>query len=89
MPIQRLSGRKRQEARARIFRVNPLCVECWKAGRVKQAEELDHIVPLHKGGTNDDENLQGLCQKCHSEKSAMERGFSPKREIGVDGFPVE
>jgi len=34
--------------------------------------QLDHIVALRFGGTNDDSNLQALCGQCHNEKSALE-----------------
>lgn len=29
---------------------------------------LDHIVPRSKGGTDDADNLQTLCQRCNSKK---------------------
>ena len=35
--------------------------------------ELDHIEPLHRGGSNEFENLQLLCIECHKAKSAKER----------------
>lgn len=35
--------------------------------------EVDHIVPLHLGGSNEPENLQLLCIKCHKEKTIAER----------------
>lgn len=35
--------------------------------------ELDHIEPLHRGGSNEPENLQLLCIECHKVKSARER----------------
>jgi hypothetical protein len=31
--------------------------------------EVDHIVPLSEGGTNDASNLQALCLMCHRVKS--------------------
>ena len=31
--------------------------------------EIDHIIPLWQGGSNQKENLQGLCCTCHSEKT--------------------
>ena len=34
--------------------------------------EIDHIVPIHKGGSNAPNNLQLLCFACHRHKSWME-----------------
>ncbi len=50
---------------------HPLCVECEKRGRVTAAEATDHIVP-HRGDVElfwDVSNWQGLCVKCHGEKT--------------------
>lgn len=30
--------------------------------------EVDHIIALHNGGTNDIENLQTLCKRCNCKK---------------------
>lgn len=35
--------------------------------------EVDHVVALCYGGTNDDPNLQALCRECHAKKGAVER----------------
>lgn len=39
---------------------------------------IDHRVPLHKGGTNADSNLQAICAACHNEKSYLEQYESYK-----------
>ena len=39
---------------------------------VTAAAEVDHIIPLARGGTNDLANLQPLCKSCHSRKTMRE-----------------
>lgn len=69
---QRVRGRKLQRQRATLFRREPLCAECERHDRVAVATQRDHIVPLIDGGTDDDENIQGLCDDCHAAKTARE-----------------
>jgi 5-methylcytosine-specific restriction endonuclease McrA len=38
--------------------------------------EIDHIVPISKGGTGDPDNLQVLCRKCNRKKRALLRTAS-------------
>jgi 5-methylcytosine-specific restriction protein A len=55
--------------RKRILDHSPLCVSCSKQGIITPATEVDHIKPLHKGGTDDMDNLQPLCAECHKIKT--------------------
>lgn len=91
--IPRISGRPLTRIRARHFRKYPLCVHCEAAGRVTAATQLDHIIPLSKGGDDIDveSNRQGLCKPCHDKKTAKDMGHNgpPRKRIDVDGFPVE
>lgn len=71
----RLRGRQLQALRRRVFLAQGYrCAEC---GRITIKLELDHKIPLHKGGTDDESNLQGLCAArktdCHPTKTARER----------------
>ena len=44
----------------------------WKTRRL--GGEVDHEVPLAKGGTNDASNLALRCQHCHRKADAIRRG---------------
>lgn len=41
--------------------------------------EVDHIVPLSEGGTNEASNLQALCLMCHRVKSNRASVGKPKK----------
>ena len=58
--------------RLMVLAEEPLCRECLAAGRVTPATDVDHIVPLADGGTNERGNLQALCHSCHSRKTARQ-----------------
>ncbi|MGB6924806.1 HNH endonuclease [Psychrobacter sp.] len=46
---------------------------CQVCGRVGGELELDHIVNVARGGTDDDNNLQTLCKSpCHAAKTHAE-----------------
>ena len=65
-----------------------LCQACLKANRPTEATHVDHIMPKSIGGTDDEGNLQSLCQTCHAEKTAAEavkaRGSSIKERTTFD-----
>lgn len=35
--------------------------------------EIDHIIPLYKGGNNNLNNLQALCRNCHGKKTIYDK----------------
>ena len=69
---ERIRGRQWMAIRARVLSDAPLCPMCAAEGRVGAATEVDHVVPLHRGGGNDRANLVGLCRAHHAVKSADE-----------------
>lgn len=44
------------------------------AGAIDNPLHTDHIVRREDGGSDDQSNLQTLCQRCHSTKTATEKG---------------
>jgi 5-methylcytosine-specific restriction protein A len=66
--IERKRGSAGVKDRAAIkARDYGLCCKCGALGSV-----VDHIVPLWKGGSDEPENKQTLCDPCHAEKTAQE-----------------
>jgi 5-methylcytosine-specific restriction protein A len=71
--VERIRGRQGQQIRERVLRANPLCVRCKAKGRTTVATAVDHITALVNGGNDDphdDTNRQGLCEACHTDKTA-------------------
>lgn len=87
----RITGSRLQEIRRRFRQDEPLCAVCKAKGKVVAWAELDHIIPLFKGGvdsTDPFENRQGLCKPCHAEKTRVDLNY---KEIGADaeGWPID
>lgn len=65
-PGQRLSSRQWVKVRARILvRDECLCRYCgdW-------ADTVDHVLPIVRGGSNEDDNLVACCRYCNGSKGA-------------------
>ena len=56
-----------RKTRGVVFRtMGDACVKCGD-----KATEVDHIIELANGGTDDIENLQPLCSTCHKAKTSQ------------------
>ncbi len=92
---ERTRGRRWMAIRKRILARDPTCRECRKHGRTALAIVVDHVKGLAEGGTDDEDNLQGLCGDCHDAKTAAEaaraQGRPPPRVKGcdADGNPLD
>lgn len=84
----RLRGRRLQERNREFLTEHPLCMHCMAEGRTTQAEEVDHITPLYKGGDDEWDNLQGLCKPHHIEKTNRDMGRA-KTGCDVNGMPID
>lgn len=60
-------GRIPKKRRKRVYeRDGHRCVECGSTDDLT----LDHIIPLAKGGTNAEVNLQTMCEPCNGRKGS-------------------
>jgi len=67
---RRLRGRAAVEFRERHIAAEPNCRDCLERdANIRPAEEVDHIVPLVDGGTNEPDNLRSLCRPCHAVRT--------------------
>jgi len=60
---------KWRRSRAAYLAEHPCCVVC---GDGTPATEVDHVIPLERGGTDDWYNRQALCKPHHSAKTMRE-----------------
>ena len=80
-----------RELRRAVIRAHP---GCSTAGCIGKSSHVDHIVSRRRGGASlDPANLQALCHRCHSAKTArFDGGFgrarsstaAPVRATGCD-----
>lgn len=71
-----------------LSRDSYLCIPCLSNDRPTPASQVDHIRPKAKGGTDDPENLQSICDDCHKAKTTEETRGRRRRPISADGWPT-
>lgn len=72
---RKLTGRPWRRLREQILqRDKHLCQPCQRMGKWTEASEVDHIVALAKGGTDDRTNLEAICGPCHERKTLRDSG---------------
>lgn len=86
-PDKRLSGSARLKRNDRIRERDGF--KCKHCGIAVRRGEVDHIIPLKDGGSEDDNNCQLLCTSCHADKTNRDMGYKVKRTIRLDGMPID
>lgn len=51
--------------------------------------QIDHVIPVSEGGTNDYENLQVLCLTCHMDKTVSEGQFKNLSDPTLSSYNSE
>lgn len=54
------------------------CADCKRKLGPQDDWDVDHVIALENGGTDDDSNLQVLCEWCHKPKTADDHGKAAK-----------
>jgi 5-methylcytosine-specific restriction endonuclease McrA len=74
--VERKRGNAGVKDRAAIkARDHGLCQECKRKGLLGVlGDVVDHIEPLHLGGSDEARNKELLCHDCHDAKTAREAG---------------
>lgn len=66
-------GAKRlpERQRKRILARWPQCGLAIPGRCTGKSTQVDHVIDAEDGGSDDDENLRGACEPCHTYKSAV------------------
>ena len=87
---QRGYGNEWDKIRQYVLQMNlGMCSGCLDNGQYTKATQIDHIIPKAKGGSDDIDNLQPLCEPCHKLKTARDKGHKPRLGSDSEGFPVD
>ena len=50
--------------------------------RLTVATQVDHVIPQAEGGTDEESNLQAICEPCHQAKTKAEAARGVVRKFG-------
>lgn len=73
------------------------CPDCLGGEKqVTAASEVDHVVPKAEGkrlGWTEEQidaesNLRAVNSDCHKRLTALQNGYTPRPQIGTDGWPI-
>lgn len=80
---------RREDRDAFIAKAGNICIYCgrlynrqlarWMPHRFFSVYQIDHIIPLARGGSNKDSNLRAVCRECNQIKSNLPLHEAMKR----------
>lgn len=73
-----MSSKRREwipvELKSKLLKQRRSCYYCHKRRKPEEVFEVDHIVPIIRGGTNHETNLIVACRKCNRAKGTKRAG---------------
>jgi len=86
-----LNGAAWRVLREEVLMRDPVCKLCLKRGIFTPSTQVDHIENNLGDYTdvNEMDNLQGLCDSCHSLKTAQDLGKHVVMGCDLNGQPVD
>ena len=87
-PTERINWRKGLKNEL-MKRQNRICTYCGYR-RMATSMDIDHMIPVSRGGSNDKSNLQVICRRCNLRKGQMTDGEFRQRyaALGVPSTPM-
>jgi len=67
--------------------VGPLCGYCRTSSRIiGHPLTVEHIIPVSRGGSSDEDNLWLSCRRCNEHKGAQVDALDPETDVRVPLF---
>ena len=78
----RLKGERHRRLKRKFLKLDPICKgkDCGRKLTYETAT-WDHIIPISRGGTNAQENLQLMCKRCNEEKGNVTPGLGERKKL--------
>lgn len=71
------AGGKEKRNVTNLMKKKVAATQQWRCGTCKttldETFQVDHVIALFNGGSNDERNLVALCPNCHAKKTMAER----------------
>jgi 5-methylcytosine-specific restriction enzyme A len=79
---RRTGSRRWRALRLRVLDRDDYLCQLQLLGCTGGADQVDHIIPVHLGGEDDETNAASVCAHCHAAKTGRESATARTRHTG-------